>query len=136
MKEIKEEKDVKEEKEEAIKDEHELIYIRKLFAKNLKKLRNDRQLSQMELASAADLSPNFINEIENEKKWPSIETLAKLVKVLSVEPFLFFIPETMIKISNVDLLKAELNMLIAAIIDEKIECYTNGSPVALEPDQG
>ena len=81
----------------------------------------------MELASIADLSPNFINEIENEKKWPSIESLTKLVRALSVEPAVFFQPETIVEINDTDMLKAELSTLITAAVNEGIERYTNKS---------
>ena len=118
---------MKNEKKKIINDKHEL-YIRKIFANNLKKLRSDRHMSQMELASAADLSSNFINEMENEKKWPSIATFTKLVKVFSVEPARFFLPEAVIKIDDADILKEELSGLISAVVNERIEYYYRKFP--------
>jgi len=124
---------MKKEKSDIV-DTHE-IYIRKIFARNLKKLRNDRHMSQMELASVADISTNFINEIEHEKKWPSIETLAKLVMALSVEPAHFFASEIMFKTDNAEMLIAELNSLNTAVaeINKKVDrfiIYTS----EIEPD--
>ena len=123
---------MKKEKKGIVKDNHEL-YIRKIFANNLKKLRGDRHMSQMELAAAANLSSNFINEMENEKKWPSIETLAKLMKALSVEPVHFFTPDIVMKINDADILKRELSALITTVINERIERYTNNSQIAEKP---
>ena len=124
---------MKKKKKPILADNHEL-YIRKIFAKNLKKLRSDRHLSQMELALIADLSTNFINEIENEKKWPSIGSLAKLVRALSVEPVHFFAPETIV-FNDTEMLKAELSTLITAIVNERIERYAGNPPIGPEANK-
>ena len=107
---------MKKEKKPVILDEYE-TYIRNLISRNLKRIRGDRRMSQMELAAIANLSCNFINEIENEKKSPSIESIAKLVKALGVEPFLLFAPEIMFKTSNAEMIKAELNSLNITVAD-------------------
>ena len=124
---------MKKEKSDIV-NEHE-IYIRKIFARNLKKLRNDRHMSQMQLASVADISTNFINEIEHEKKWPSIETLARLVIALSVEPARFFTSEIMLKTNDAEMLRAELISLNTAVaeMNQKLDpfiIYTS----EIEPD--
>jgi len=116
---------MKKEKRAVITDEHE-IYIRHLIAKNLRNLRSERHISQMELSSIADISTNFINEIENEKKSPSIKTLAKLVKALSVEPIYFFTSEIMLKNNNAEMLKVKLSGLFntaVAELNETIDRY-------------
>ena len=98
-------------------------YLRNLFVTNLRRLRNDRHMSQQELASQANLSTNFMNELENGKKFPSIETLSKLAQALSVDLFRLFTPETMIDINNVDIFKVELTELISTVVNEKIDRY-------------
>ena len=67
--------------------------LRLLVSKNLRRLRSLQNYSQMGLAEAAGLSPNFINEMENNMKSASMETIAKLATALKVEPYQFFIPE-------------------------------------------
>jgi transcriptional regulator with XRE-family HTH domain len=47
----------------------------------------------MELAEKADISMNFLSEIERGNKWPSSETLQKLADSLDVEVFELFRPE-------------------------------------------
>ena len=115
---------MKNEKKPVIVEEHEM-YIRTLIAKNLRKIRNDRHVSQMDLALTADLSSNFINEIENGKKCPSLQTLAKLVKALSIEPVSLFTAEIVSKTNNEEMLKAELNSLNTAVaeLNERIGRY-------------
>ena len=52
------------------------------------------KLSQVNLAAEADLTHNFINDIESGKKWVSAETLEKLSIALKAEPYQFFISES------------------------------------------
>ena len=100
------------------------LYIRNLFAKNLRRLRNERSISQMELADMADLSTTFINEIENERKWPSVESLTKLVRALGVEPGQFFSPDIVMEPSDAEILKSKLANLITSAVNESIDSYT------------
>ena len=78
--------------------------IRKIFSRNLKSYRKNLGLSQMDLASKVGIATNFINDIENEKKWISISTLAKICTALDIEPYKLFI--------EVDFDKAGSNKLI------------------------
>jgi len=48
----------------------------------------------MGLAEKTDLTHNFINDIENCKKGISAKTLAKLSAVLNVEPYQFYLPDS------------------------------------------
>ncbi|GHV62401.1 hypothetical protein AGMMS49587_09150 [Spirochaetia bacterium] len=67
--------------------------IRLLFAKNLKHLREQQHLSQMDLSGLTGITFNFINSIENCKKWVSPKTIAILASALNVKPHQFFIDE-------------------------------------------
>jgi transcriptional regulator with XRE-family HTH domain len=67
--------------------------VRALLAKNMKRTRLNRGLSQLALATAAHLAHNFINDIEHKKKWVSPETIEKLCLVLKIEPYQLFLPE-------------------------------------------
>ena len=68
--------------------------IRTLFSKNLKRLRALANLSQISLAAEANLTHNFINDIESGKKWVSAETIEKLANALKAEPYQFFISDS------------------------------------------
>ena len=68
--------------------------IRTMFSKNLKRLRAIANLSQINLAVEANLTHNFINDIENGKKWVSAETIEKLAIALKAEPYQFFISDS------------------------------------------
>jgi transcriptional regulator with XRE-family HTH domain len=69
--------------------------IRSIIGKNIKLLRSRKNLSQLALANRADLTHNFINELENGHKWLSPETLAKLSSALDAEPYHFFLAENL-----------------------------------------
>ncbi|MDR2499498.1 MAG: helix-turn-helix domain-containing protein [Treponema sp.] len=65
--------------------------INMLLGRNLKRLRGKKNLSQLALANSAGLTHNFINEIENGRKWVSPDTIAKLTGVLGISPYELFI---------------------------------------------
>ena len=67
--------------------------VRGILANNLKHLRGLQNISQMDLAIKAGLTHNFINDIENSRKWISPKTLAKLASALAVEPFQLFLSD-------------------------------------------
>ena len=71
------------------------VGIRSLFSRNLRQLRKNANLSQVRLAAEADLTHNFINDIEHGKKWVSAETLGKLAHALKAEPYQFFLSDSM-----------------------------------------
>lgn len=66
--------------------------IRLVFARNLKSFREEKGLSQMALALKAEIATNFVNDIENCKKWISPATLSKLSNALGISPYKFFLP--------------------------------------------
>lgn len=65
--------------------------IRKILSKNLRTYRNNLGLSQMDLAAKAGIATNFLNDIENGKKWISSATLAKISTALDIEPYKLFL---------------------------------------------
>ena len=71
------------------------VDIQTLFSRNLKRLRSAANISQLSLASKAGLTHNFINDIENGKKWVSAKTIGKLAIALRAEPYQFFISESL-----------------------------------------
>jgi transcriptional regulator with XRE-family HTH domain len=67
--------------------------IRTILGANLKRLRSRREWSQMELAEKANVSMNFISEIERGNKWPYPETLQNLAGAFGIEVYELFKPE-------------------------------------------
>jgi transcriptional regulator with XRE-family HTH domain len=79
----------------AKKKENNEKYIYQLLSNNIKRLRSLHNMSQLNLALNAGLTHNFINDIENCKKGVSYKTLAKFSSLFNVEPYQFFLPESM-----------------------------------------
>jgi transcriptional regulator with XRE-family HTH domain len=77
--------------------------IRLLFAKNLKHLREQQHLSQMQLSGLTGMSFNFINDMEHGNKWFSEKTLAKLCTALKVEPFRFLLDDKYWNANEIDI---------------------------------
>ena len=92
--------------------------VRNLFAKNLKRLRGIMQVSQMDLSDITGLAHNFINDIENEKKFVSDDTIVKLSIALKVEPYKFFLPETKWFIQDDDILVDDFYDSIGMVVKE------------------
>ena len=50
-------------------------------------------LSQLSLATQIEMAANFINSVEQGKKWISPETMQKLCDALNIQPYQLFLPE-------------------------------------------
>jgi transcriptional regulator with XRE-family HTH domain len=90
--------------------------VRAILSRNLKRLRSTKNLSQLSLAVRAGLTHNFINDIENGKKWLSPKTLATLAAVLDTDPHEFFLPETTLPKQAATALEEYLNTLTGDVI--------------------
>ena len=54
------------------------------FAQRLKKIRNDRDLSQSELARLAGMQPSAISHFEANRRKPSFDNVRALAKALNI----------------------------------------------------
>lgn len=61
------------------------------IAKNIRRIRKDRNITQEALAYEAGLNRAYIGYIERGERKPSVETLEKIAKVLKVRIFELFI---------------------------------------------
>jgi transcriptional regulator with XRE-family HTH domain len=60
--------------------------LRKLVAKNLRRLRQAKGLSQEELADLAGINRNYVGMLEREEHAATVDVLEKLAEVLGVDP--------------------------------------------------
>jgi transcriptional regulator with XRE-family HTH domain len=67
--------------------------LRERFSYNLKRLRAKHGISQLSLATRVGLAHNFINDIENGRKWVSPESIVKFSNALDEDPHQLFLPE-------------------------------------------
>lgn len=76
--------------------------IRHLFARQLKKLRHERDMTQEDLATAAGLSASFIRSMEQGVHAPSFESIEALSRALRVPPSTLFEFPTDLHANGVD----------------------------------
>ena len=60
--------------------------LREIFATNLRRLRNERGLSQDDLAYEAEISRSYLSQLEKGKYYASLKIIGRLVDILAVEP--------------------------------------------------
>ena len=65
--------------------------FQRVFIQNLRFLRTEKGLSQMKLSELADITPNYLNAIENGKNFPSLEVLQRIIDVLEILPYRLFL---------------------------------------------
>ena len=58
--------------------------LRRILAQNLRRLRQDRGLTQEELADLAGVNRNYVGMIEREENAASVDVLESLAKALKV----------------------------------------------------
>ena len=59
-----------------------------LFGKRLRSIRGKR--SRTSVAEVANISPGYLGELERGEKWPALDIIVELAKVLAVTPGTFF----------------------------------------------
>ena len=69
--------------------------IRAVFGQNIRIFRNRRNWSQADLAESAEISINFLSDIERGKKWPHPDTLSRLAGALGINVFELFKEDNM-----------------------------------------
>ena len=60
--------------------------LRNVFATNLRRLRNERGLSQDDLAYEAEISRSYLSQLEKGSFYASLKIIGKLSRVLKAEP--------------------------------------------------
>ena len=66
--------------------------LQHIFSTNLKNARNRAHISQLKLAEKADLSVGYICDLENERRWGTPETFARLANALDISAYELLLP--------------------------------------------
>ena len=64
--------------------------LRRTVARNLKRLRREKGMSQEEFADRADINRNYVGMIERSENAATIDMLEKLAEALDAKPVEFF----------------------------------------------
>lgn len=102
-----------------------MTHIQNLFIKNLRFHRSRRGFSQIAFALEINVSPNYLNAIENGKNFPSLDVLQKIVDVLGIFPYELFLenPETANNASDTETIRlvTSLKQQTIQVFDEFLE---------------
>lgn len=64
--------------------------LREVVARNLRRIRHAKGLSQEELADRAGINRNYVGMLEREEHAATVDMLEKLAEILEVDPAEFF----------------------------------------------
>jgi transcriptional regulator with XRE-family HTH domain len=103
-------------------------YIQKTVGRNIREARNAMNITQAQLAKKCGLSPSFITEIENGRKYPSAYTIYQLAEILGLRPYQLFFSDkdrkNFDKATLLNKLDTELEKNVALIIKETVKRYS------------
>ena len=60
--------------------------LRRILGANVRRLRLEMGLTQVELAERLNVGQNYISDVETGKKSPLLKTLAEFAEILQVQP--------------------------------------------------
>jgi transcriptional regulator with XRE-family HTH domain len=70
------------------------MQLKDVFVENLRKYRRERGMSQAMFAEKCDTATSYIGQIEIGNRFPSLELIEKMAKVLKIRPYLLFFIES------------------------------------------
>jgi transcriptional regulator with XRE-family HTH domain len=65
--------------------------LQKTFIRNLRFFRTKRRVSQLKFSELVNISPNYLNALENGKNFPSPEVLQNIANALGIFPYQLFL---------------------------------------------
>jgi len=68
-----------------------MTHFQRIFIENLKFWRKKRGISQLKLSEKVNISPNYLNAVENGKNFPSPEVIQNIFEALEVLPYQLFL---------------------------------------------
>lgn len=63
-----------------------------IISENVKFYRNKTGLSQLKLAMQLEISPSYLNDIENERQYISLKMLERFAEFFEIEPYKLLYP--------------------------------------------
>jgi len=70
-----------------------MTHFQRRFIENLRFWRKKRGLSQQKLSEMVNVSPNYLNAVENGKNFPSPEVIQRISDILELMPFQLFLEQ-------------------------------------------
>ncbi|MDR3021041.1 MAG: helix-turn-helix domain-containing protein [Treponema sp.] len=68
-----------------------MTHFQELFIRNLRFWRKKRGISQLKLSEMVNITPNYLNAVENGKNFPSPEVIQHISDSLNIMPYQLFL---------------------------------------------
>ena len=68
-----------------------MTHLQKVFIENLRYWRKKKEISQLKLSEMINISPNYLNAVENGKNFPSPEVIQHISDSLELMPYQLFL---------------------------------------------
>jgi transcriptional regulator with XRE-family HTH domain len=68
-----------------------MSHFQEIFIQNLRYFRKKRGFSQLKFSEMINVSPNYLNAIENGRNFPSVEVMQTMSEALEILPYQFFL---------------------------------------------
>jgi transcriptional regulator with XRE-family HTH domain len=75
-----------------------MTHFQEIFIENLRFWRKKRGISQLKLSEMINISPNYLNAVENGKNFPSPEVIQHISETLELMPYQLFLENPVIDI--------------------------------------
>ena len=69
----------------------DMTNFQRVFIQNLRFIRSQKELSQMKLSEMIDVTPNYLNAVENGKNFPSPDVIQRIIEALNILPYQLFL---------------------------------------------
>lgn len=83
-----------------------------LLAQNIRRARTEQNMTQQQLAEAANLTTLSVSNIERAASWPRVETLEQIAQVLSLRPYELFLDSTLDNVISKESFNNEIKLLV------------------------
>jgi transcriptional regulator with XRE-family HTH domain len=96
--------------------------VRDVLAVNLRRYRLALGLSQEKFAEKVSLGHSMIAAIENQKKYPSSDSLNEICSFLNIEPYQLFLPKNLTKndsVSEIGSLREQVKEDLNTIVNDR-----------------
>jgi transcriptional regulator with XRE-family HTH domain len=68
-----------------------MTHFQDVFIRNLRFYRTKKAISQLKFSVMIDVSPNYLNAVENGKNFPSPEVIQRISDTLEISPYQLFL---------------------------------------------
>ena len=106
-----------------------MTHLQELFIKNLRYFRIKKGISQLRFSEMINISPNYLNAVENGKNFPSPEVIQHILDTLEILPYQLFLEEPVEAdplVMNTTVLELrKIKQRLVKEIDDLIQQYEN-----------